>query len=235
MTRRVAIYGSTDPRDVPAYRVPEVARYLSLPAPTVRAWLLGQPDFKPVLVMADHDQRLLSFKNLVEAHVLSALRIRYKISMPKIRRAIQYLTKARQSSRPLFDLPLIAGGADLFFVACEGQIVSALRRGQLASRGLLAAYLKRIEKDASGAIRLFPFTRKASLSGPDEIASHPRIVVIDPRVSFGRPVIAGTNIRTSVVAARYLAGESISDLGEDYRRPLDEIEEAIRCETPAAA
>ena len=60
-------------------------------------------------------------------------------------------------------------------------------------------------------------------------------LVIDPRISFGRPVIAGTNIRTSIVAERYLAGESINALARDYGRDHGEIEEAIRCEIPTAA
>lgn len=102
-------------------------------------------------------------------------------------------------------------------------------------RDVIAAYLLRVEKDDSGVIRLFPFTRKGTITGQRELKGQPRLVVIDPRVSFGRPVIAGTNIRTSVVAERYLAGESIAALAKDNRRPLDEIEEAIRCETPAAA
>ena len=61
------------------------------------------------------------------------------------------------------------------------------------------------------------------------------MVVIDPDISFGRPVIAGTGITTSIIAERYKAGESIADLGHDYGRPRNEIEEAIRCELPAKA
>jgi uncharacterized protein (DUF433 family) len=76
--------------------------------------------------------------------------------------------------------------------------------------------------------RLFPFTRKRQ---PDE----PKAVVIDPYVSFGRPVLAGTGIATAVVAERYKAGESIADLAEDYGRQALEIEEAIRCELSVQA
>ena len=55
-------------------------------------------------------------------------------------------------------------------------------------------------------------------------------VVIDPYVSFGRPVLVGTGIPTAVIAARYKAGESVDDLADDYGRSREEIEEAIRCE-----
>ena len=58
----------------------------------------------------------------------------------------------------------------------------------------------------------------------------PKVVVIDPRISYGRPVLAGTGIPTAVVAERYKAGESIDELAEDYGRSRKEIEETIRCE-----
>jgi uncharacterized protein (DUF433 family) len=55
-------------------------------------------------------------------------------------------------------------------------------------------------------------------------------VVIDPRISFGRPVLAGSGIPTAVIADRYKAGESVDELADDYGRKRLEIEEAIRCE-----
>jgi uncharacterized protein (DUF433 family) len=71
--------------------------------------------------------------------------------------------------------------------------------------------------------RLYPFTRKRT---PDE----PKAIVIDPRISFGRPVLAGSGIPTAVIAERYKAGESVDELADDYGRKRLEIEEAIRCE-----
>ena len=92
---------------------------------------------------------------------------------------------------------------------------------------ILRAYLRRIERDENGlAKQLFPFTRIAS----DGKANDPKIVAINPRIAFGKPVIAGTGIPTSIIAERYKTGESISEIADDYRRKLIEIEEAIRCE-----
>ncbi|MDP3769093.1 MAG: DUF433 domain-containing protein, partial [Dehalococcoidia bacterium] len=65
---------------------------------------------------------------------------------------------------------------------------------------------------------------------PEALAESPRLVVIDPRVGFGRPVLAGTGVTTLSIAERFDAGESIEDLAADYGRPPAEIEEAIRCE-----
>jgi uncharacterized protein (DUF433 family) len=94
---------------------------------------------------------------------------------------------------------------------------------------VLTQHLERIEPDDSGlAIKLYPFTRS------DE-AHNPRLVVIDPRIAFGRLVIDGTGIPTSIIAERYKAGDSLQDLTEDYDCDLSQIEEAIRCEIPLAA
>ena len=89
--------------------------------------------------------------------------------------------------------------------------------------------MTRIEPDDSGlAIKLYPFTCS------DE-AHNPRIVVIDPRIAFGRLVIDGTGIPTHIIAERYRAGDSVQDLVDDYDCEAHQIEEAIRCEMPLAA
>ena len=96
-------------------------------------------------------------------------------------------------------------------------------------QGRLQAHLRRIERDSAGIpVKLYPFTRKRD---PQE----PKAVVIDPQVSFGRPVLAGTGIATSVIAERYKAGESMEELADDYGLKRLEIEEAIRCELPLEA
>ncbi len=56
------------------------------------------------------------------------------------------------------------------------------------------------------------------------------LVVINPYVGFGRPVISGTGIPTVVIAERWKAGESFDSLMEDYGLEKEKIEEAIRCE-----
>ena len=84
---------------------------------------------------------------------------------------------------------------------------------------------RRIDRDKNGLpIKLYPFTR------PSENTQQPRLVQIDPQVSFGRPVLTGTGIRTEIVFERFLAGEKPADLADDYGRPEEEIDEALRYE-----
>jgi uncharacterized protein (DUF433 family) len=60
-------------------------------------------------------------------------------------------------------------------------------------------------------------------------------VVINPRIRFGQPCIAGTRIPTAIIRERFEAGDSQEELAEDYGRRKEEIEEALRYESRAAS
>lgn len=229
-------YAGGDPRLLPAYTIAEAGHYLRIPIPTLRSWVLGRcypvkdgkHFFLPVVSLPQKVPHLLSFVNLVQAHVLDSIRSRYNVPLHKVRGGIAYLRRQFRADHPLADHLIETNSRDLF-VRKLGQLINISREGQLAMREVLDAYLQRIEWDDSGlAMKLYPFTRKRDLN-------EPRVVVIDPRVSFGRPVLVGTGIPTAVIADRYKAGESIDELARDYERRRLEIEEAIRCELAEAA
>lgn len=220
-----------DPRELPAYGIVEAAHYLRLPAATLRAWSIGRPYLRsdgpqysdPVLTLPQPSRPILSFINLVEAHVLAAIRRRYQIPFPKVRNAVLFLRRRLQTRHPLADHEFTTDGISLF-IQHLGSFINVTQEGQLAIRQLLELYLHRIERDPRGIpVRLFPFTREPE-------ADEPRAIVIDPHLSFGRPVLAGTGIATVIIAERYKAGETINDLASDYGRITSDIEEAIRCE-----
>jgi uncharacterized protein (DUF433 family) len=228
------VYGGRSPREIPIYTVSEAAHYLRIPENTIRSWVYGRGyptsgglrRARPIVPPAD-PLRGLSFVNLLELHVLGAIRRQHKIDMKNVRAALDYLRRELDSQHPLIDQDMETNGKHLF-VRRYGSLINASKEGQVAMEAVLDAYLQRIERDEHGlAVRLFPFTRR----GTDA----PRIIAIDPLVAFGRPVIAGSRIPTSDIADRFKAGESPADLAYDYGRSDAEIEEAIRCELGAAA
>lgn len=123
------------------------------------------------------------------------------------------------------------------FVTKLGSLINASQHGQLAMKALLQAHLARIDRDAHGlATRVFPFTRRRTeMKDAGRIANLPRVVAMDPAVAFGRPVIAGSRVPTIEIFERFNAGESPEELAADFGRQLNEIHEAILCETSAAA
>jgi uncharacterized protein (DUF433 family) len=221
-----------DLRELPAYSIAEAAHYLNVPPATTRYWAVGQDSY-PALIEVPHTQpTLLSFLNLVELHVLAAIRRKHTVPMPKVRMAIDYLRDNTRSEgdkkHPLISKQLQTDGLDLF-IDRYGELVNISRAGQLAMREVMKTALRRIERDPRGIpIKLYPFTRSS-------INNAPAMVVIDPALSAGRPVIAGTGLATEVIAERYKAGESVIELAKDYERKEAEIEEAIRCELRSAA
>jgi uncharacterized protein (DUF433 family) len=232
---KIDIYGGQDPREIPAYRFVDAAIYLNIAEPTLRSWVKGthysikggKKFFKPVFSLPDSAVSLLSYTNLVEAFVLSSLRRTHKIDLSKIRLAIRALQREFNSIHPLAEHQFETNGVDIF-VQKYGQLINVGRDGQLAMRQLLETYLTRVDHDLSGkAARLYPFIR---LDGTEQ----PRNVVINPYVSFGKPVIAGTGLPTRVVAERFKAGDSIPHIASDYGRKEEEIDDAIRYELRVA-
>jgi uncharacterized protein (DUF433 family) len=228
------VYGGRSPREISIYNVPEAAHYLRIPENTVRSWVQGRQyptrggerRARPIVSLADAHGGL-SFINLLELHVLGAIRRQHHVDMKHVRAALDYLRRESGSKHPLVDQEMETNGKHLF-VRRYGSLINASQEGQVAMEEVLDAHLRRIERDERGlAIRLFPFTRK----GTDA----PKIIAIDPLVAFGRPVIAGSRIPTSDIADRFKAGESPADLADDYGRSEAEIQEAIRCELDLAA
>ena len=220
-----------DLRDIPAYGINEAAHYLGIPKATLRSWVLGRyyPTgtgkrfFRHIIELPEKERCLLSFVNLVEAHVLDAIRRAHGVALWRARKAVNYLRKELGSKHPLAEQKFVTDRVDLF-VEMFGQLVNISQEGQLVIKELIRTHLQRIERDTSGLpVRLYPFTRERK-------ADEPKTIVIDPYISFGRPILAGTGIATTIVAQRYKAGESIEELAEDYGRSRTDIEEAIRCE-----
>lgn len=225
--------------DNPAYGATEAARMLGLPVATLKAWCFGQgyrspsgslKRFQPVIRPADSRTRLLSFRNLCELHVLSAIRHTHRIPLPKVRDSVEYLRSRLGSNTPLIDHQFKTNGLDLF-VEHASKLINVSKKGQEAMRGDFELALARIERDRSGTpVRLFPFSR-TSVADRDQ----PKTIVIDPRLSFGRPVLSGTAIPTEIIVDRFRAGDSVAEMAGDYGVGEEEIEEALRFEQRRAA
>jgi len=230
------LYGGQDPRHVATYSPSEVARYLRVPASTLRAWVFGTryqtkrgaKPFEPVIQRPKPKERLLSFTNLIELHVLNAIRKVHNVPLVQVRQGLNYIKDLYSMEHPLASQKLYTDGLDLF-VEHLGKFVNASRHGQLAIPEIVQVYLQRIEWDEEGlAARLYPFTRFNE-------SSEPTWIVIDPSVSFGQPAVVDSGVPTAILAQRYAAGESIDELASDYECDRLKIEEAIRYELALAA
>ena len=220
-------------RDQPAYTLAEAARYLKLPAATLRSWTIGRnypaaggtAHFSPLIHAANTAPTQLSFYNLIEAHVLRSLRVDHGVGIKEMRAAISFAEKRLHIKRLLLHEDLRAHAGKVFLDK-YGELLDLSASGQLAMRRLLAEHLKRVEWDhRKFPARLYPFVSgESSPNNP---------IAIDPTIAFGRPILLRTGISTIAIAERLDGGESVVDLAEDYGLTESEIEEAVLYERAA--
>lgn len=227
--------------DEPAYRSAEVAHILGLPPGTVQAWCFGHDYrhghdgsrklFARVIEPANERQRLLSFVNMCELHLLAVIRRHHRVQLRQVRAAVEYMRKQLNEERPLASARFRTNGIDLF-VDHAGELLNVSKQGQRAMREDFERALDRVDfsNDGNRPVRLFPFTRPPSAGDPQ-----PKTVVVDPALSFGRPVLTGAYVRTEVIENRFQAGDSIAEMALDYAVTPQHIEEALRFEQRRAA
>jgi uncharacterized protein (DUF433 family) len=93
-------------------------------------------------------------------------------------------------------------------------------------RRMFAAHLDRVEWGKLGsAVRLYPFVVA-------EIGDS-KPILIDPSVSFGRPVVEKAYVSTRSILERIDAGESVAEVAADYDLTSEAVEEAVLFERAA--
>src|SRR5215510_21825 len=139
-----------------------------MPPSTLRWWVkgwiyrteAGERFSAPLIALPTLPEKgplLLSFVNMVEAHVLDALRRGHRIAMHRGREALSYLEEHFPSSHPLADQRFETDGIDLF-IDKYGQLINISQDGQLAMRNELRMYLNRIERNDAGVpVKLYLF------------------------------------------------------------------------------
>lgn len=200
---------------------------------TLRYWVHGRTSesggryvvSNPLIRAPGQGGNLISFNNLVEAHVLRALRARSGIQITAVREAIDYTEEALGITRLLLSDELRAPGQHILLDRLS-DLVTLSRSGRLAMRQLLGVYLHRIDRDDDARpFRLYPLRPGWS--------ENRQPIVIDPRIAFGRPTVAGSGIPTAALVDRYDAGESLQALARDYRLEVSQVEDAVFYERAA--
>jgi uncharacterized protein (DUF433 family) len=143
-----------------------------------------------------------------------------------LRQALRYAEERLGVERLLLRQELCTKAGEIFLER-YGQLIDLSASGQLAMRRIFGEHLKRVVWDPRRfPVRLYPFLSS-------ETIARDRPIAIDPRISFGRPVIVRRGVSTHVIAERIDAGESVQDLASDYDLTAGEIEQAVLYERAA--
>ncbi|MFO8182865.1 MAG: DUF433 domain-containing protein [Candidatus Aegiribacteria sp.] len=228
------LYGGVDPRHLPRYSFPDGARATGIPVSTLRAWVVGQSYnrtydegyFEPVIDRPSEQDSRLSFANIIEAHILRALRTLHKVSLRHVREAIDIAEKEFGIDHLLIS-PDLRTSAGQLFLDRYTHLMELSPAKQYAIKGVLKEYLSRIEFDESKLPYEFqPFERShGHLVSP--------IISLSPFISFGRAIIRRAGVSTLAVYKRIESGEDPKAVMDDYGLEEYEIEEAILYESAA--
>lgn len=219
-----------DVAERPTYTPAEAARYAGISAQSVARWRAGytyrthRGPRRSGPVTGGASAGLLSFNELLEVAVVAAAR-HANVSMRAVRRAVDAARQVYGVERPLAQLTFMHDGRDLFIRELEAEgahrYVNLSRYGQVAWEHI-SDVLANLEYESGHAVRWFPEGRTVPIA-------------IDPRVSFGRPYIFRKGVSTDAIRGRFLAGESLGFIVDDFDLTEEEAEAALRFELPDAA
>ncbi len=191
------------------YSFGEAARLLASTLPDartvspsrVRAWFRGWPRFSPAVTHSDYEDvpsrcGIVSFLDLIEALVVLQLR-REGISLQYLRKVNDALASEFEIDHPFGRKKIFTDGHHIFIETADAagdvemiELVTRLLR-QHTIPPVLRPYLRQIEYD--------PVTLLAS-----QWNVHAGVVV-DPRRSYGKPIVNAVGIPTAILSAAYSA------------------------------
>ena len=220
-----------------AYRYAEAARLAQTNHQTIVAWLKLVQRERAVSESGTADQlKLLSYLQLLELAVVarfrrSGVRLADIASFQRalIRRGVLRDEPSAESRHPFALRSFMLDGVLQAVQRPDAwpTLERALQQRQDSPiwSPIIGEFFDQVEDDEHLIVRWYPRGREQG-------------VVVDPRLSFGTPVIAGSGIPTYIVRERHTAGETLDDIALDYGLTLWQVAAAVRFEhslaTPAA-
>lgn len=198
----------------------DVSHHLVIPERTVYDWLSDQTPGGPLVHHVQPERRgraSVPFIALVEAYVLRAMRKELRFSTKRIRDAVTALREELDTPYALASKRLVSDGIDLFVQYSDDELARVGDR-QMPVREFITDYLRYIDwgdTDYAARLRLPRF--------PDVAP-----VIIDPRFSWGDPVVERTKVPVQAVVDLWRAGEPIDVVAENYGLTDVEVEAICR-------
>ena len=213
---------------LPAYQISTAARYVGVHPSTVSAWHTRRDPVLPGRVQG----QALSYLELIEVAFVAFFR-KLGVSMSRIREARAYVAQVLGKEYPFAEYRFKSEGMNVLMEFSQfasdpsfakliavpdtdpDKIVVASMHGQLAWEQLMGSKFAEFDYEFELALRWHPATYESA-------------VVIDPRYSFGAPVVNG--LPTWVVKGRYDAQESIDEIVEEFGIPRESVLDALNFE-----
>lgn len=200
---------------LPVYRIAEAAQYAKISPRTVAAWHKADAEF---LSRKDKGGEL-NYMQLIEVAVVAAFR-KMGVSIPSIRATREYAARTLKVEHPFAIYRFKEEARHLFLDSKQidlkpNTVVQADQGGQLTWQHMIGR-LNEFDYEDDGFVLQW------------HVAGRGSPIVIDPRKSFGAPTVKG--IPTWVLKGRWQAGESNSDIADDFGIKKEDVREALKFE-----
>ncbi len=212
---------------LPAYQIVDAARYAQTKAGTVTYWHYHGGGLGPVF--PDRTRRQpLSYLELVEVAFVATMR-RLGLSLQRIRKARQYVAQTFNSEYPFAEFRFKTEGMHLllelenFDKDFKAGTIVADKGGQLAWEEFMAKRFYEFDYES-----VLSNGHSSNLAIRWHVVGRNQPIIIDPRISFGAPIVKG--IPTWAIRGRYRAGEEIEEIQEEFGLAPDDIRHALEFE-----
>jgi uncharacterized protein (DUF433 family) len=217
------------------YTVAEASRLTGVPAETFRRWVFGyrrkrksgRIEYEPIAapeIGQIEGHYVVGFRDLLEARVVQAFR-KAGVSWHIIHLAAENSRTPERSTHPFLSKRFRTDGRTIFqesIKAAGNSELVDLAKNQHAFHSVIAPSLfRQIVFDAEDtAIRWYPLWPRQT-------------VVLDPRRSFGRPIVS--NVPAETLAAAVKAERSADTVARWYNIPSESVRAAVEWQERLAA
>jgi uncharacterized protein (DUF433 family) len=215
------------------YTLQEAARFTGADSREVSRWLFGYnfaggsspPLWQTQLSLLGEHDKVIGFRDLLELRIVKAF-TRHNVPLRVIRAAIENAQQIFSTKYPFTANRFLTDGKTIFYEALQehGEVeLTDLVKRQIVFEHIIRPELYAgIEFTANGeAKRWFPVKRSQK-------------IVLDPEISFGKPILTEFGIRTDIIAASYAVEKDKKMVASLYDIPMSAVDTAIRYERLAA-
>jgi uncharacterized protein (DUF433 family) len=217
--------------DAPAYSIAETSRLVKINPWTVRRYLQGYEyeyislrAVQPPVVKGDNIDRkkYASFLDLIDLIFVREF-MRRGFGLPTLRKALDEARERLGTPHFARSVFFTSGSKEIILkLPQDGSMIALLTGGQSAMPQIIEKLSDKLEfEDVTG----FGFAKRWYPRGAQEF------VVIDPEISFGRPILKGRAIPTQNVYDLYLGERKrIKPVSNWFNIPAPEVNAAIKFE-----
>lgn len=206
---------------LPAYTTVEAARFAETKPRTVAYWHYGRGTRVGPALSGKKRYAPLSYLQLVEVAFVASFRQR-GVPLQRIRKARDYVAKVFGAEFPFLQYEFKTEGLHILMDAASfdpefEDLIVADEAGQMAWERIMLERFDQFDYEGDLAVRWHPRGRNIP-------------IVIDPRISFGAPILEQTGIPTWVMKGRFEAGETTEEIEADFGVTEDDLRYALEFE-----